>query len=94
LIIIEIEPCTIEISRKDYTHLNQHPINQILRLYNEFLKMTFKNKTPYFDILKIHKVYKDMLSMVTEMTPDKSFLERPAANLTARQMYEDGFQNK
>lgn len=74
--------------------MDDHPINQILRKYNEFLSLTFKNKSQYFEILSIHKAYKEIISLASSVARNKPFLDRPAANLSVKQMYEDGFHDK
>lgn len=50
--------CTIPIYFEDYTHLEDLPINKILRSYNEFISLTFGNKSQKYDIERIQKVGK------------------------------------
>lgn len=56
--VIPKPPCTIQIYFEDYGHLESSSVNQILRNYNEFINLTFRNKTQRFDVLRIQKLAK------------------------------------
>ena len=43
------KPTKIYIEHTDYTHHENHPINQFLIIINTFISNTFKNKFPYLD---------------------------------------------
>jgi len=40
----------INIVHKPYTHLQKHPVNKMLRTYNEFIMLTFRTKDFHRDI--------------------------------------------
>ena len=52
------EKTSIKIIHTDYQHLQNHQINITLRLMNQFIAATFKNKEPTLDIKLINQLSK------------------------------------
>lgn len=70
------DPCTIEIFRKDYTHLDDCKINSTLKDYNMFITLTLKNKSETYDIPSIKYLSKRLSLSI----PQKFFQDTVSQN--------------
>ena len=54
----ERDPCTIQIYKQDYTHLDDWETNRLFRDFNTFCQLTFKNKNANYEFPHIKHLAK------------------------------------
>jgi len=83
--LIEEEKPKIELLHKPFTHLQEHPINKMLRVYNEFIRLTFKSRDYNHDIdLAFYNHLNGLAKIIGLKLPPRRFLTMENFNKSSR----------